>query len=446
MINVLSLFDGLSCGQIALERLGVDVSGYYASELDKNPIKVSTYNYPNMIHLGDVRGVNAQELPKITLLMGGSPCTDLSVAGKLRGMSTTTKADVKTLDQYLQLKLDGYEFAGQSFLFWEYIRLLRETEPKYFLLENVDMSMKWKKVISDALGIAPISINSKLLSAQQRSRLYWTNIKTESFGLFSDPYCSIPQPIDKNLYLKDILEKGLVDEKYYIKNPKFGFKAMSSDEKARTQRVGGGRTQSDKHNFDLVEAVDFVKIDKKGNVKANQEKASCFTAGAHSGGNHSDMDLIREVRQMNTSTESHGQQPFQQNRVYDINAIAPAMLAYKSDTLIQENPIVHSLQPRNGKGIGGKGHLQKNDGKSYCVDTTSGQAIELDEAEAPSRIRRLTPVEACRLQTIPDGYFYDKDGKQLVSDSSIYKMVGNGWTVDVIAHILSFANLPLKRV
>jgi len=451
-INVLSLFDGVSCGQIALDRLNVNVASYYASELDKNPIKVATHNFPNTIHLGDVRGVNAKELPRIDVLLGGSPCTDLSVAGKQKGMSTTTEVDVNTLEQYLELKADGYEFEGESFLFWEYVRILtelRKANPDIkFLLENTAMNKKWKKVISDALGIAPITINSRLVSAQNRVRLYWANIKTESFGLFGEPYCAIPQPNDKGLHIRDILEKGPVSEKYYIKNPKFGFNAMSIDTKARTMRVGGKTSQSDKHNHDLISIpADFVKIDKKGNPKKDQAKASCFTAGAHSGGNHSDMDLILE------------------------------------------NPIVHSLQPRNGKGLGGKGHLQKNDGKSYCVDTGNGQAIEFPTvvaqrgrnpnntsdrtagsptvqmyepntsggsnclttvnkdnllAETPSRIRRFTPVEVCRLQTISDTYFYDADGKQVVSDSAIYKACGNGWTIDVITHILSFANLPIK--
>ena len=168
-INVLSLFDGMSCGRIALERAGIEVNKYYASEIDKHAIKVTQHNYPNTIQLGSVIDVKGVDLPKIDLLCGGSPCQSFSNAGK------------------------GEGFDGKSGLFWEYVRILKEVNPTYFLLENVKMKKEWKDIISKELGVEPIEINSSLLSAQNRPRLYWTNI----------PNVDIPK--DKGLLFKDVL-------------------------------------------------------------------------------------------------------------------------------------------------------------------------------------------------------------------------------------------------
>jgi site-specific DNA-cytosine methylase len=151
-INVLSLFDGISCGQIALERQGIKVDNYFASEIDKDAIKITMANYPKTKQLGSVVGLKTDSLPKIDLLIGGSPCQSFSSVG------------------------NGSGFDGKSGLFWEYVRILKEVKPKYFLLENVSMKKEWEDIISDALGVKPIKINSKLLSAQNRPRLYWTNI------------------------------------------------------------------------------------------------------------------------------------------------------------------------------------------------------------------------------------------------------------------------------
>lgn len=171
-MNVLSLFDGMSCGQIALNRAGIKYDNYYASEIEEAPIKVTQHNYPNTIQLGDVTKINIKELPKIDLLIGGSPCQSFSNAGTQDG------------------------FNGKSGLFWEYVRILKESNPKYFLLENVVMKKEWENIISESLGVKPVLINSSLVSAQNRKRLYWTNIP------------NILQPKDKNILLKNILEKG----------------------------------------------------------------------------------------------------------------------------------------------------------------------------------------------------------------------------------------------
>jgi len=170
-INVLSLFDGISCGQIALNKIGVEYENYFASEIDKHAIQITQKNYPNTIQLGSITELDGNKLPKIDLLFGGSPCQDLSRA-----------------------KTDGDGLNGErSGLFWEFVRLLKETKPKYFLLENVVMKKEWADIISNELGVEPIEINSNLVSAQNRRRLYWTNIP------------NIEQPKDKGITLGDII-------------------------------------------------------------------------------------------------------------------------------------------------------------------------------------------------------------------------------------------------
>lgn len=188
-MNVLSLFDGMSCGQIALNLSGIKYNKYFASEIKENAIKVTQHNYPDTIQLGDVRDVKASDLPKIDLLIGGSPCQDLSQANKSR------------------TGLDGLK----SGLFFEYYRLFKELSPTYFLLENVSMSDKDYMLISDMMGTEPIRINSELVSAQLRDRSYWTNIGGGYYDLFGNRKCGIPLPKDKNIRLQDILECGFTD-------------------------------------------------------------------------------------------------------------------------------------------------------------------------------------------------------------------------------------------
>ena len=191
-MNILSLFDGISCGQIALERVGFEVENYYASEIDKYAIQITQHNYPNTIQLGSVIDLKAVDLLQIDLLIGGSPCQSFSFAGKLKGMTTKCDQQILSLEQYLELKNNGFEFEGESYLFWEYVRILKEVKPKYFLLENVVMKKEWEDVISATLDVEPIKINSSLVSAQNRNRLYWTNIPVNDL------------PINKNLFIKDI--------------------------------------------------------------------------------------------------------------------------------------------------------------------------------------------------------------------------------------------------
>jgi len=199
-MNVLSLFDGISCGQIALERAGIKYNKYYASEIDKYAIQVTKKNYPDTIHVGDVNNIDFKEyINKINLLIGGSPCQGFSFIGK-------------------QFNFDD----PRSKLFFKFAEALNIIKPKYFLLENVRMKKEWVSIISEYLKVEPIHINSYLVSAQSRNRLYWTNIP------------NVQQPKDKNIILQDILEEGIAIR-----------------QKSKTVRVGG-RLSNDRHEWDLA--------------------------------------------------------------------------------------------------------------------------------------------------------------------------------------------------
>lgn len=304
-MNVLSLFDGVSCGQVALERANVPVDTYYASEIDKYAIQITQKNYPNTIQLGDVSKL--KDIKDIDLLIGGSPCQGFSKAGK-------------------QLNFDD----PRSRLFFEYVRLLNEINPKYFLLENVAMKKEYRDIISQYLGVEPIMINSDLVSAQHRNRLYWTNI----------PSVTIPE--DKHILLEDIIESGDVDrDKSYCIDANYfkGTNAKTYFSKSKRQVV-----------WIIPEAT------KKGYVEV-------------SNGDCIDLTFI------------------------------------KSKT-------------RRGRLMIGKSNCLTASPYKYCKVTNDW-------------FRLLTPIECERLQTLPDDY------TKGLSNSQRYKCLGNGWTVDVIAHILN---------
>ena len=370
-MNVLSLFDGMSCGQQALERNGIKVDNYFASEIDKYAITVTMANYPNTKQLGSVVDVDGYSLPKIDLLIGGSPCQSFSFAGKRKGMSTKDEQEILTLEHYLELKNEGFEFEGQSYLFWEYMRLLNECQPKYFLLENVEMGERWEKVLSKAIGVNGIHINSSLVSAQNRKRIYWTNIGLEPSGLFGFPQSIIKQPKERGILLNKILEDK-VDEKYYI-NPKANKRLM--------QTLSNNKIEK----YCIIDSYNkTIHTNKSITISTRVSASSCTHVYKES----------KKIKQVNKSKESGGVQPFQQNRVYDASGIAPSLCA----------------------NLGGD--------RSYLIDLP--------------KIRRLTPIECERLQTVKDNY------TNHVSDSQRYKMIGNGWTIEVICHILNAANWHIK--
>ena len=236
-IRVWSLFDGMSCASIVLNELNIDVECFISSEIDSHAINVEKQNFPDIIQVGSVTDISVPELVEKygvpDFLCGGSPCQSFSFSGKMKGMSTKQGEEIYTLNRYLELKSQGFEFEGQSYLFWEYMRILTELRnynPNiYFFLENVEMLDKWERCLSHAIGVRGVHINSALVSAQNRKRIYWSNIKVKDLGntsLFDfseDPFefpryqTDIPQPKERSIFIKDILQEN-ADDKYYLKD------------------------------------------------------------------------------------------------------------------------------------------------------------------------------------------------------------------------------------
>jgi len=302
-MNILSLFDGISCGQVGAVRAGIKIDKYYASEVNKHTITVTQDNYPNTIQLGDISKLNADVLPEIELLMGGSPCQGFSFAGK-------------------QLNFDDV----RSKLFFEYVRLLNEVNPKYFLLENVKMKKEYQDIISKYLGVEPIEINSSLVSAQNRVRLYWTNIN------------GVEQPKDKNICLNDILESN-----------NFDFPGAIRGRQLNKGTILGRRLNSEGHRDDYNKEVPITQ---------------CL-----------------EVRATNTNKSN-------------------CLTTVEKDNVLTPLPI--------------------------------GRHPNAFKDRLPFRYYSAT--EYCRLQTLPGNY------TKSISDSQAKKALGNGMTVDIIAHILSYIN------
>lgn len=389
-INVLSLFDGMSCGQIALQKLGIKVKQYYAAEIDKHAIQVTQHNFPNTIQLGDVTKVFAKDLPRIDLLIGGSPCQSFSFAGKMKGMCTKCNIEILTLEHYLELKSEGYSFEGQSYLFWEYMRILNEVKPKYFLLENVIMSKKWEKVLSDAIGIRPIRINSALVSAQNRKRLYFTNIGAERCGLYGEMECMIPQPKDKGILLRDILESDVPD-KYYLSDKAIATAIRKSDiginPKINPDKSGTVTCGNQSSKFSINNSPTLIVASRGRNTENPKSreaglKTEQMLEPRYDGKTNCITSVQKDnlVMQLNPSTESNGCQPYQQNRVYDIDGISPALMAQMScgtHAIMEKSPCLHGFEH------GTNGQLNKQLAKGGLI-------------------RRLTEVECERLQTVPD--------------------------------------------
>ena len=318
-INVLSLFDGISCGHLALNRAGIEVNKYFASEIDKNAIKVTQHNFPNTTQIGDVIDVEGCHLPQIDLLMGGSPCQGFSFSAN---KAQSTLGEEKTPHR---LNLDD----PRSKLFFEFVRLLEETKPKYFLLENVKMKQEFQDVISGLLGVKPQKIDSRNFSAQSRQRLYWTNIPFDKDGIDTDR---------EGTLLRDIME------------PYYGEETMS-DEAA------------------LKKLIPLLESSKYRHNPAAPEQSFCFKRDT-------------------------------QGRI----------LVMRPDKL--------KIQ-RIGR-IGEGRH------KSEII-TVSSHPHVFDGKD----IRKVNPLEAERLQTVPDNYTKVEG----MTNGMRYRMLGNGWTVAVVSHI-----------
>ena len=394
-IRVLSLFDGISGGRVALERAGIPVETYYASEIDKYAMSVAQAMYPDIIQIGDVCKIDfTQYVGKIDMIIGGSPCQDLSIAKQNR--------------QGLQ--------GERSRLFWEYIKALTIIKPKYFLLENVaSMKNEDRDAITAVLrGIYPetecIMINSALVSAQQRKRYYWTNWHVE-------------QPEDKGVLLKDILETTgeTTENKSYALTTRYSgycfphdherhkksgiFEPVTHQDKARCLDANYYKGASLEHTltkhmrtqvFEPVDAAMRTREDENGKFKRlevnGQEKSNALTSVQTD-------SMICEPKRIGTIAGTIGSQG---SRIYSVRGKSMSLNA-------------------NGGGGGAKTGL-------YKIDLPDGDYI----------VRKLTPRECARLQTYPERCFDVAN----ISNTQWYKAFGNGWTVDVIAHI--FKQIPTE--
>lgn len=334
-MHILSLFDGISCAHVALERAGIPITTYLASEVDKYAIQISKKNHPNIVHIGDVKGIHRM-WGNIDLLIGGSPCQDLSIA----------KKDRKGLD------------GERSGLFWEYVRILQESKPKYFILENVaSMSKEAKEIITQVLGVEPIMINASLVSAQTRKRLFWTNIP------------GVTQPEDRGIVLADILEDGETD-----------------------------RVKSHCIDASYYNGATWKQYKQKG--RRQLIKVGYFNSGA------------------------------QADCIYSIEGKSCTLLSGGGGRGAKTGLYVVPVALRNR----GEGKKPEYNGTEKANAMTTVQTDSM--VEEHGRIRKLTAIECERLQGLPDNY------TEGVSNTQRYKMLGNAFNVDVVAHILSF--IPQK--
>ena len=370
-MNVLSLFDGMSCGQIALNRAGVKYDTYFASEIDKYAMQVTQANYPNTMQLGDVTKVDYTKLPigGIDLLMGGSPCQGFSFAGK-------------------QLNFND----PRSKLFFEFVRLRDELKPKYVLLENVRMKKDSEDIITKYMGFPPQAINSNLKSAQNRYRLYWWG------QLVDGKYQMIPIPPmkDEGIVLKDILEDLPFSEiPNYLNN-----------------------TWCGKRRGDMVKSVD-------------DPKANCLTASMWKG---QIPTFVKKPIQVGEATNIKGFDILK--RVYSPNGKSPTLTTMQGghrEPKVAIGRIVNRRLDENGVRKDYQLELPytaqievRNDEKSNCLTTVQKDNVVVEK----ELYRKLTPLECERLQTVPDGY------TEGVSKTQRYKMLGNGWTVEIISEIM----------
>ena len=410
---VLSLFDGMSCGQIALNRLGIPIKTYYASEIDPYPIKVTQANYPDTVQLGDVRDISLESLPeKPDIILAGSPCTGFSFAGK-------------------RLAFDD----PQSVLFFEFVRLLKEIEPEWFLLENVKMKKEYLNVITEHVGVEPILLNSALVSAQNRWRYYWTNIP------------GINEPEDRGIVLRDILETEIGQEHFY-KQKSIDYMERGNDkwQQAGSRRADGyEQTPDTEKSFTLTAnwhkgvpynyfKDDLSRLpDKADVIKSNYYKSSQanFENDKTKGSKFSATGVpqkLHKPKQVGVAAEINGHDILK--RVYSPDGKSPTLNSCSGGNR-EPKVAVYKAGAIRGRYSGDGTTYQKleikDDGKSNTLTTVEKDNVLVD---SEMRWRKLTPREAERLQTVDDDYTAH------VSNSRRYCMLGNGWTIEIICHIL----------
>jgi len=447
-MNVLSLFDGMSCGQIALNKLGVKYDKYFACEIDKYAMQVTQHNFPDTIQLGDVQFVTKETFGnhKIDLVVGGSPCQGFSFAGKM-------------------LNFDD----ARSKLFFEYVRLVKELKPKYFLLENVKMKKESQDIISEYMGVEPIEINSSLVSAQTRKRLYWTNIP------------NVGQPEDKGIVLKDIIESGMAGEEpvKHTERNKRHLKDVDGKSLCTTATMYKGAGNNGMTLIQVDDKLRHPEATKKGYAEAGEgegldltfpdsktrrgrsmkDKSNCLTAASQEMGIVESFEVSEKRKKIieknlgdriNDETEIIGSS---QKNAYvgkdKSSSLTGAMgeggghvpmLKIDPSKPNQINPD-KSAKSSSENEKGTQPHMQDRvfheDGKSHAFTSSFASRTKVGKNDKKLSWRKLTPLECERLQTVPDGYtLVIEDDKQKVSNSQRYKMLGNGWTIDVITHIM----------
>lgn len=379
-LTVLSLFDGMSCGAIALREAGIKVKQYFASEIDKAAIIQATHNFPDTIQLGSVVNLSAANLPKIDLLIGGSPCQGFSFAGKQMNFKDP-----------------------RSVLFFEYVRILNEIRAYNpdvkFLLENVRMRAEYENVISSHLGLQPVAINSSLVSAQNRLRLYWTNILTTTTPhLFGETvFTAIPQPKDKGIYLRDVLD-DVADTRFFLSRKDIEkLEKQIAYESERQESIPVERFMELFCDIDFCETYTLAPV-------------SCFCP--------------------ENWISNHTIRPSPKIERFPVSAIQNGKAIRDCSSNTDSTVIISGaiVSPQFGGGF-----RPILSGKAPCLLATSSNSAACLIINGDDMVlRRLTPKECCRLQTIPDWYEW------VCSEPQIYKMLGNGWTVDVISHILQF--------
>ena len=402
-MNILSLFDGMSGARLALDDANIKVKNYYASEIDKYAITVSKANYPDIKHIGSVTELTKKQLKKmkIDLLVGGSPCQGFSMAGKRKGTSTKDGVEITTLKQYKKLKKDGFEFDGQSYLFWEYIRvlkILKKYNPKLkFLLENVRVTKKWLPMFNKATGVDAIFINSNLLTAQNRPRYYWTDIK------------GVKQPKDKGIFINDILEDIPIDNELSpfmtgeyggICRLEKGIFNFTDNKKAYCLSTG-----SNHPNKYLIHKS--VKPSVAKNIKEQHD------------------DIITSDKDIYTMECTSG---FQDNKIGLKKT--PCLRAGNNSTYVLAHNIYGGFKETKPRIFKEKSPtLRANSGGGSIASVIPEKDIENISLQLAQTYRKLTPLECERLQGVPDNY------TNHVSNTQRYKMIGNGFTIPVISHI-----------